>query len=141
MVVSIYVLRQLPVVSRVCQRMRLPVNLVMGRTIGPTGISSHVSGIHLDVIVPLQPSVGIIHALDRAGKEVERGGPLVLRDWGGFQLVVPRIGESGRTIRRERLVRDGFTERGEREIEFRGNRLEEFGVDVDDFKERAEIPG
>jgi len=105
----------------------------MGSTNGPTSISSHVSGIHLDIIVALQPSVGIIHALDRAGQDVERGGALVLRDWGGLQLVVPWVGKSDGTVRGERWICDRFTERGEGEIESRGDRLEEFGVDIDHF--------
>ena len=73
----------------------------LGRTIGPTCVSSHVSGVHLDVVISLQPSVGIVHALDCAGKDVERGGAPVLRDWGGFQLGIPWIGESDGTVRRE----------------------------------------
>ena len=82
----------------------------MGRTNGPTGVSSHVSGINLDIVVSLQPSMVIIHALDRAGQDVVRGGALVLRDWGGFQLGVPWVGKSDGAVRREGRIRDRFTE-------------------------------
>ena len=84
--------------------------------------------------------MGIIHALDRARKYVERGGTLVRRDWSGFQFSVPWLGNGDGTVRRGRGVRDGFTERGEREVEFCGDRPEEFGVDTDHFRERAGTP-
>jgi len=119
---------------------RLLPDLRIGSASGLTSVSSHVGGIHLDIIVAIQPSVGIIHPLDRAGQDVKRGGTLVLRDWGGFQLGVPRIGESDGTVRRERWIRDRFTKRGEREVEFRSDWLEEFGVDIDHLRERAETP-
>jgi len=109
-----------------------------GETVGPTGVSGYVSGIHLDVIVALQPPVGIIHTLDRARKDVKRDGALVRRDWSGFQLSAPGIRKSDGTIRRSGGVRDDFTERGEREIEFHGDRLKEFCVDIDHFSDRAE---
>jgi len=109
-----------------------------GEAVGPTGVSGHVSGVHLDVIVTLQSPVGIIHTLDRSRKDVERDGALVRRDWSGFQLSAPGIRKSDGTIRRSGGVRDDFTERGEREIEFRCDRFEEFSVDIDHFSDRAE---
>ena len=110
MVVSIDVLRQLPVVSGVCSCVRLLTNLHIGRAVSPTSVSGYVRRVHLDVIVALQSSVGVVHALDRARQEVERGGIFVRRDWGGLQLSTPRVGKSDGTVRWGRGIRDGFTE-------------------------------
>ena len=50
----------------------------------------------------------------------------------------PGVGKNNGTVRRGGGVRDYFAERGEREIEFSGDRLEEFCVDIDHFRDRAE---
>ena len=109
-VVSIDVLRQPPVVSGVYPCVRLLTNLHIGRAVGPTSVSGYVRRVHLNVIVALQSSVGVIHALDRARQEVERGGIFVWGDWGRLQLSAPRVGKSDGTVRWGRGIRDGFTE-------------------------------
>ena len=120
---------------------RLLTNLRTGGTVAPTGVSTRVRRVHLDVVVAHQSPVGIIHALDRPRKNIERGRMLIRGGWSGLQLGAPRIGKSNGTVRRSRGIRDGFTERGEREVEFCGHWLEELGVDIDHLRDRAETPG
>jgi hypothetical protein len=110
-------------------------------TDGPTGISRHVSGVHLNVIVTSQSPVGVIHALYCARQDVERNRSLVRRGRSRLQLSAPGIRENDGTRRRGRGICDDFTKRGEREIEFRSDRFDEFSVDVHDFRDRAERIG
>jgi len=82
--------------------------------------------------------VDVIHALDRARQDVERDGVLVRSDRGGFQLSAPGIREGDGTGRRSGGIRDDFTERGKRQVEFRRERPNELSVDVHHFSDRAE---
>jgi len=106
--------------------------------VGPTGVSRRVSGVHLDAIVTHQSPVGVIHALYRSRQDVERDGVLVRRDRSGFQLSAPGIRKGDGTGRRGRGIRDDFTERGERQVGFRGERPDELSVDGHHFSNRAE---
>ena len=107
-------------------------------TIGLTGVSAYITGVHLDVIVTLQSPVGIVHALDCAGQDIERNRALVRGDWSRFQPSAPGIRKDDGTIRREGGIRNDLIERGKREIEFCGNWLEEFSVNIHHFRDRAE---
>jgi len=80
--------------------------------------------------------VRVIHTLDRARQNVERDGVLVRGDRSGFQSSA-MIKKSDGTGRRGGGIRDDFTERGERQIEFRRERSDEFGADVHHFSDRA----
>ena len=63
----------------------------------------------------------VIHALDRARQDVKRDGIPVRGDWSGLQPSAV-IKKSDGTGRRSGGIRDDFTERGERQIEFRRER-------------------
>ena len=82
--------------------------------------------------------MGVIHTLDRARQDVERDGVLVRRSRGGFQLSAPGIRKGDGTGRRGGGIRDDFTERGERQVEFYRERPDELSVDVHHFSDRAE---
>ena len=103
----------------------------------PTGVSRHVIGVHLDVIVTPQSPVDVIHILDRSGQDVERDGVFVRRGRGRFQLSAPGVREGDGTGRRSGGIRDDFTERGERKVEFCRERPDELSVDVHYFSNRA----
>jgi len=105
--------------------------------VGLTGVSRRVSGVHLDVIVTPQSPVDVIHALDCARQDVERDGVFVRRGRGGFQLSAPGIRKGDGTGRRGGGIRDDFTERGERQVQPRRERLDKLGVDVHHFSDRA----
>ena len=107
-------------------------------TISRTSVSVHISRVHLDVIITLQSPVDIIHALNRAGKDIERSRTLVRGDWSRFQPSAPGIRENDGTIRRDRGIRNDLIERGKREIEFCSDWLEEFSVNINHFRDRAE---
>ena len=102
-----------------------------------TGVSKRIIGVHLDVIVIPQSPVDIIHTLDRTGQNIERNGVLVQRGRGGLQLSAPGIRKGDRTGRRDGGIRDDFTERGERQVQFHRERPDELSVDVHHFSDRA----
>jgi hypothetical protein len=107
------------------------------KSIGPTGVSGDVSWVHLDVIVALQPPMGVVHASDRARQDVE-GHRALYGEIGAGSSKFPRDQKVRRSHKRDRGICDDFTEGGEREIEFRSDRLEEFCVHIHHFRDRAE---
>ena len=80
----------------------------------------------------------VIHALDRSRQDVKRNRVLVRRGRGGLELSTPGIREGDGTGRRGGGIRDDFTERGERQVQFRRERPDELSVNVHHFSDRAE---
>ena len=78
-----------------------------------------------------------MHALDRPRQDVKRDGVLVRRGRGGLQSSAV-IKKSDGTGRRSGGIRDDFTERGERQVQFRRERPDELSVNVHHFSDRAE---
>jgi hypothetical protein len=82
--------------------------------------------------------VGVVYAFDRAGQDVERDGAMIWRDWSRLQPIIPGVRKGDGTVILGGGVHGDFTKRVKRKIEFRSNRLEEFSVDIDHFREGAE---
>ena len=80
----------------------------------------------------------VIHTLDRARQDVERDGVLVRSDRGRFQLSAPGVREGDGTGGRGGGIRDDFTKRGKRQVEFRRERPDQFSVDAHHLSDRAE---